>query len=478
MNGTEICDGNDMPYICLKVTGSTVEKGKTCKESEKGTQGSCAAGFTCRLPAICNGGPDNGKSCTVSSGVANTYQCAAGGTCVAAVCSKDCGGSCPLAYKTTSLLVKSQLEGSQPTAGIELYSYLNKEKATPDSASLYFPACRAGTTITANVDASKVVPPAVDVVFVTDLTNSMNSSVGGKKKIQVVSEATVDAIEALYDAYAGQKGTGKMRIGLVSYGGKEVKNADGTTKFNAYLEGANTDSPLLTDSGANKQTLKAIAKDYPLYAAGYSNPQGLKMAKEILKSQPSDHIRIAILLSDGQSVKANDGTECSSKVNLPITTESGSKNFDGADYCTAEARALYITPNPDLFFYSAVISTSNTDKAYMEHFSSMKCKGEFMNLPDDCKDGNYAFNANSPAEIKEMYDTIVKTILNASTTVTSTSGQSFATEPTPSGNNVTLPLPIGFTCQSQPFSLPIRTSFFGTGTIKFDNFVFSYCPIE
>ncbi len=482
MNGTEFCDGDDMPYICLKVTGSTVETGKSCAKSDAGKTGGtvCDDGFTCQFPAVCNGGSDNGKSCTVSgvSGT-NSYTCATGGTCVSAVCSKDCSGSCPLAYKTASLLVTSQQEGSQPLSSIELYSYLNTEKATPVSAKLNFPACRVGTTLTANVDDTKVIPPAVDVVFVTDLTQSMTKPIvsGQSSKIQIVSDAMSDAINTLYGAYSTQKGAGKMRIGLVSFGGTTVPWPPIPGKDSVYVGCENSaciDSSLVADVDTNALKLKTIAHEYPLHSGGASNPQGIIEAKKMLAAEPSDHIKILIFLSDGQSIKAIDGTDCSSKVNLTINTESGAHSFSHEDYCTAEVRYNVLKQPPDLFYYSAVISTDATQQAYMEHLSSMKCTGASMSTLDDCTEGNYAFNANSPVEIKKMYDEIIQTILNATTTVGGSSGTGI----TPTGNNVTLQLPSEFTCQDKPFSMPLTTNFYGTGTMKFDNFSFSYCPTE
>ncbi len=440
MNGTEICDGEDMPYICLKVTASKVEIGKTCTKGQVGTQGSCETGFVCRLPAICNGGADNGTPCGSSF-----KACATGGSCVSAVCSNDCGGSCPLAYKTTSLLVKSQLEGSQPTAGIELYSYLNKGKATPDNAILSIPACRAGVSITASVDSTKSDPLPVDVVFLTDLSWELPKG----EPLTTISETISDAINSLFDI------SDNVQIAMVSFG----------------FDNQNTiqvDSELVNSS--KQQTLKAKASTY-LSTGGFPTAtyQGLQKAIELLDKQPNDHTKVVILLSDwGVNIK-KDGGWCGNTA-VELST------------CTKVARTELIDAHPEIRFYSAAVSAKADKIAYVGHLSSTTCKNINMASLTDCdnSNGQYAFHGTTASELKGMYSAMVDSILLPITTLTATNANGAQSIPTstPAGNSVTLDLPDSFKCQDTSQFIPIRTSFLGKGVMSFSNFNFSYCPLN
>ena len=156
-----------------------------------------------------------------------------------------------------------------------------------------------------------------------------------------------------------------------------------------------------------------------------------------------------------------------------------------ADACVAEARyeSNMISDHiksGDITFYSAVISQNSTDIAYMEHLSSMKCKGEEMALVDDCTEGDYAYNSVTAQGIETMYAKIIESVLESKTTVTATKGTESSSETsiTPVGQNITLPLPEKFSCQNKPTLLPIQTIFNGTGTMHFDNITFEYCPTQ
>jgi hypothetical protein len=179
-----------------------------------------------------------------------------------------------------------------------------------------------------------------------------------------------------------------------------------------------------------------------------------------------------------------DGTEIDN--NKDYITENGSWNvFNGSDACIAEARyetgmILDHVESKDITFYSAVISNSNTDKAYMEHLSSLKCSGNDMGDIDDCPEGDFAYEASTAQEIEVMYTKIIESVLESTTTVTATKGidSSSETKITPVGQNIELPLPETFACQNKPTLMPIQTIFNGTGTMHFDNITFEYCPTQ
>ncbi len=476
INGNEYCDGTAMPKWCVKTSGGVVEKSKTCTANAD-----CDSGFSCTNAGICNGGANNGKTCTSDA------SCPAA-KCVLPVCASDCSAACPFTFKETSILVQSEQEGSEPQQSIDLYSYLNKEKLSPDNALLHLPACLVGSKITANVDNKDVIPPSVDVVFVTDLSGSMKSAPNGSsasapnRRIDIVAEATAEAIDTLYNSYPTEGG--KLRIGLVSFGGKAYPYAAQDDVKTVHPE---LNASLLENSGTNKQILKSIAKNYPSVFDGWTpTANGVQKAIEILEKSPTSNVKIVVLLSDGEpSYALGNQIACDTKKNVNIVTEDGTKTLSGSDYCTAETRygpnLISKSQEKDslIFFYSAAIATSDKLRAYMEHMSSMKCDGKSMTSLSDCNEGLYAFDADTKEEIKAMYDQIIKAILSATTTVTSTqNGVKSATAVTPVGNNVSIPIPTNFQCQSTAFTMPLRTTFYGTGAMKFDNFKFTYCPTQ
>jgi hypothetical protein len=124
------------------------------------------------------------------------------------------------------------------------------------------------------------------------------------------------------------------------------------------------------------------------------------------------------------------------------------------------------------FFYSASIGNNANWIAYLEHLSSMKCKGNNMGDGNDCTDGAFAYQTNNAEGIKKMYEAIAQSILSSTTTVTATQNGSTqtATDLTPVGNNINIPIPSTFQCKNMPFTMPVKTSFYGAGTMKFDNF--------
>jgi len=289
LNGNEVCDGAYSTELTWydSVEAQTVGN---CAASEYGDAGGLADAYTCRWLGVCDGGTENGDLCTLdyqayilngsigdllSGGDRNTcYE----GSCVPPVCAGDCDSSCPVDYQTVGLSVQSELEGAGREDSIDLYSYQNAAGASPDNGVLYIPACSVATEITASIDDQEVELPDVDIIFVTDLSGSMDkppddsqkycngggatvtdgescsgtycgSTTGtcvsnicsggevpgdscsedshckisctaygapvGVRRIDYVVEATKDAIDDLYDAYDLSDST--LQIGLVSY---------------------------------------------------------------------------------------------------------------------------------------------------------------------------------------------------------------------------------------------------------------------
>ncbi|MCX6714587.1 MAG: IPT/TIG domain-containing protein [Candidatus Uhrbacteria bacterium] len=129
----------------------------------------CDAGYTCRLVGSCNGGDsngENGKLCT-TGGLGweyypdnNKNYCdhtytngvdTGSGTCQVPVCGPNCGSTCPTAFQKVSLQVQGNVAESQPSSNINLYSFQNAAGQSPDRASILLPACRVGSSITADI---------------------------------------------------------------------------------------------------------------------------------------------------------------------------------------------------------------------------------------------------------------------------------------------------------------------------------------
>ena len=534
-NGNEFCDGNDQPYWCIDYNGGDVKRGASCPKSEaliNGSVGSCETSYTCQYTGVCNGGANNGKPCTLQptnktaieyTNSANKFECDKDSVCVAPICASDCSNTCPFIFKKVGILAQSELSGSQPLPSVDLYSYFNKENMSPDNAVLLIPACSVGTKITANIDNSNVKEPNIDIVFVTDLTGTMGSGPDGKaaiapnRRIDIVTEAATQAIDDLFDAYQGNEGV--IRIGLVTfgYGEDDNHNVQDDVAELGFQFGLEPGESLLSNDPGNKQILKNIIKTYPDNFGGWTlTGSAIEKAIKILDDQsPSGNQKFVILLADGGTNHGlgvytpdnnpkhpdvniydinNDlitaSTHCSDMTLDNDTNKDYEKEYgnfvpyEGKDACIAEARyedgmIFDHIESGDITFYSAVISDITTDIAYMEHLSSMKCIGYEMSYITDCSEGNYAYDANTGKGIEAMYKKIIESVLTSQTTVTATKGNdsSSVTATTPVGQNIELPLPDKFSCQSKQTLMPIRTIFNGTGTMRFDNITFEYCPL-
>jgi hypothetical protein len=80
-----------------------------------------------------------------------------------------------------------------------------------------------------------------------------------------------------------------------------------------------------------------------------------------------------------------------------------------------------------------------------------------------------------------MYAAIVDSILGTVVTFTATdaSGTTSTTSgEVQAGEDVVLPFPDGFVCDSTEQTIPLRNEFFGDGVMTFSDFEFTYCPYE
>ncbi len=216
VNGNEVCDGS-----------YSTELTWFDNDVEPQTAGSCTTGgdtqmpftdtYTCQWLGVCDGGADNGELCTLdytaygSSGTISaltsgddTFDCDTGGSCVAPVCAGDCDSSCPVDYQTVGLSVQSELEGAGREDSIDLYSYQNAAGASPDNGVLYIPACSVATEITAAIDDQEVELPDVDIIFVTDLSSSMDKT---PNSATFCNGGAAEGVSCVADSECGSVGT-------------------------------------------------------------------------------------------------------------------------------------------------------------------------------------------------------------------------------------------------------------------------------
>ncbi|HAU66683.1 TPA: hypothetical protein DCW61_05035 [Candidatus Uhrbacteria bacterium] len=502
LNGTEVCDGGystQLRYFDVenqKTTASCITHGATTIDGSDT--------YTCRWLGVCDGGLENGDFCTLNLTAYNlngtvqelsrgtdTNTCTEG-TCVAPICADNCGSSCPVGYQTTGVLVQSEISGSEPAEFIDLYSYLNNQGDSPDNATLYIPACNVATILTADLDDKNVVPPDVDIVFVTDLTGTMNNTLDGSRQIDLAVNSTIDAIEELFDAYGSTDAT--MRIGLVSYTAKYGESKGFCNTSSAQTDGAYTDLGLIDDSG--EASLISYVQSYStcVNSDSGSTPtyNGIEEAVNLLNASTAD-VKIVIVLADGDydwidSALSTDGWDSTSD---PTTNEACSstysKIYNGNTYTSKPACAADIyddfVDNSDILFYTAAITSNATYQGYTSHISSNDCAWETSSSASSLSDctGNYAFAGATENEINQMYESIVDSILGTNITFTATDegGDTHTTTgEVQSGSNVELPFPEGFVCQSTQQSIPLRNVFYGEGFISFSDFNLTYCPYQ
>jgi hypothetical protein len=241
----------------------------------------------------------------------------------------------------------------------------------------------------------------------------------------------------------------------------------------------------------------------------------LLLAIEQLDTSDAD-VKIVVLLSDGEPTLPQDTTQWCD--NEDATENPGTysypeppvppggyprafQSWSGFDACVAEAVDELIDnhdtdlsavttarPEDNILFYSAAVTTSSNLKGYMAHLSSNECvwaqttcpigspcPTPSVRLQSDCN-GDYAYSGSSAAQIASMYSSIVDSIIGSSVTLLSATDSS--TLQVTDGQNVELPLPPGFVCQSAQQTIPIRNTFYGTGTVEFSNLRLEHCAYE
>jgi hypothetical protein len=449
----------------------------------------CGSDYECEpLVGLCNGG----ISYDISGNIVNEYNgdycvagsnnvgdnCTTSGVCIAQNCDNNCATACPFTLNSGAVLAKSETS-SVRTSEINLYSYLSGP--SPDEATLYFPACTLGSRLLADVNTADILAPQIDVLFLIDMSTSMEDDVNGNdpavtgnpSRVTIVEGGLETAVDTLYDAFP----YGNMQIALatfssgttVPYGeSRNIINNAGTQKSftdseSDMLEAIDT---RLTPTG-NTPTADGLDWAYNVMSARANDPDA------------SDRQRIVVLLTDG-----NPNYILHTSYSGVTPHPSGNADFDAFNV------SQVLQSDLDVEVYTGAFTDSDVRIAKANHLSSNVCGFNFSNLADcaPSENGvNYAYNAETEDEFNGMISDIVNNIIGLNLNyLTPTGPDGGAIE---GGNDVVLPFPPGFSCESNsttgqpiPFEIPIFMSFNSndpsSSAVNINNIRLEYCPFQ
>ncbi len=376
----EFCDSTNITKYCFKthITPSLRDVGSVCT-----TTTDCDTDYTCETVGACNGGNVfNAAPCAVGS----LLSCgSSGGNCVVPDCSNTCDATCPTTYESTSILIQTELAGASKESGADLYSYGNTSGLSPDLATLFIPACEVGTAITADIDMSGVITPTTAIVFVTDLSGSMEWDIAGNsgaavgnRRIDYAAASLEEAIDTLFDAYGTST---DIQIATVSFTSGEDVNADGyidngvDTDGDGRIEDGDScagdglawiDQPL-TDFNDEYDLLydpERGVESYPDRAGGGTpTAAGLSCAESILDDSDADY-KFVVLFSDGEPTVSLGGVSSS---------EATSTTLSEAVNAVHGSSNSLDTLSPPAKTYTAALTDDSDLIGYMAHFSSDIC---------------------------------------------------------------------------------------------------------
>jgi len=289
INGSELCDGEDLAYhYYYSVYGVY----GTCTYEEYragGIHGDKETGYSyvCTKVGICNGGDENGEYCQSGS------DCSSG-KCVVPACASDCESMCPFTYDSADITMKTNLVGAKQKSEVILSSYSETSGSSRlsygNSATMYIPACRAATGLTADVEFSFNLPTPY-VLFVNDMSTSMSDSLGSSgSKISVLKDVLSDSVGTLYDE------VDDVKIGLVAAVSAGCGTATGYGTGSDYEDDVDV---LEFTSASSYSSVESEINSYSACGGTYTY-SGLFAARTIMKAQSDTNKRkVVVLLTDG-----------------------------------------------------------------------------------------------------------------------------------------------------------------------------------
>ncbi len=518
INGGEYCDANSILPVWYDFATSTIDG--TCT-----VLGQIQDSYTCESVGVCNGGglENNGTSCLSSS------ECGTG-TCVMPGCNQSCNSTCPFTYASVPLQMTTNQPGADASEVAEFFSYSEDlTSELPNAATLTVPACSVATSLTASVSLDEVELPTTYVLFVTDLSYTMQWEVGSNdlpeagedNRLEVAKDAIAAAAEELYDKLGDD-----VQIGAIGYRGlvggtcfyhpETVCNVLGvnndilcsSANFGDYCNDSSSSLEgtffgpepfdFVGPDGEDDLTAYTYALTFDPLSAGVDGHgtftyeallETKEMFDDIADSSLGDNARyIAILLSDGEVTDdSNYAAPDDDIVSLdPIEI---AEDFDS-----------YIPDTAGYELYTANLSNTGSWIENMKNWSSNSYNNadgtgedsfatnekEFETVPragtpretSTFNGLDYAYNGDTDEEMAEMYDQIVDSIVEIAVTIVSENDGDVVqtTGFIEQGENVLLPWPDNFVCDDVfEQQVPIRISFPGIGMVEVSNVQLNYC---
>ncbi len=473
-NGDEYCDAYDLPNSYVPAirlvsdsspiqvwddatstgTSYTLVGSNSCTYNgqrfsvDLNSDGTANENEVCQTVGQCNGGDSTDTARGLGVACLSDADCSSN-DCQFPVCASSCNSTCPETYLSDAMLMTDNQPGAASSSSVDLYSYTDSTTSDlPNAATITFPACRLGATLTADVSLDNVTAPDVYVVFVTDLSNSMNWSFDGRvdgssARLNAAKEGLTNSLSALYSV-------DNMHVGLVTYRGGCLSTDTSCTEVTEVTTRAFADS-----------TAEAEYAGYiDLYDADGGTPTdlGLDAAKTLLDAQSSvtNARKIVVLLTDGE---AND----------PAATTDAADIIKGVDENGDDI--------PDYELYTIALTTSSSFIRTVAGWSSNDPAIYTVDRtqPNNLTSIDYAYHGSSSSAITDAYNSIVASITQPTFTLV-TSGGTTTSGSVMEGTGVAIPWPEGFICdQSAEQTLPLRVTFAGEGQVNISNVKFNYC---
>ena len=513
INGGEYCDGDQVPSRCYKASTNPDERdvGGVCEEDSNcwcwgPNDENCGSDYTCEAQVgICNGiigitddGGEmnfNGAPCSYGNPLDTSSNCgiaelfSAFGECVPQNCNNSCSLSCPFTLEQGAVLAQAEGESARSTE-IDLYSYFSGP--SPDQAEFFFPACTVGTRLLADVSFANVIDPEVDVMFLVDLSTSMERDINGlppdddddtpnlpKSRMEIVEDGLESAVNDLFNAFS----PGKIEVSIATF------SSSTTVPIGEFRNTPHTAGTQQSFTSSESEVLEAVTTR--LTPTGNTpTPDGLDWAYYVMNQRVLDYPnrgKIVVLLTDG-SPNAQLATTYSGVIpsTNPINVIASVED--------AYNVSQLLQDNLGVEVYTGAFTSAPYRIARANHLSSDICDTNYSDLT---LDGNptcvpaengveYAYDAETEEEFNDMMENIVNNILGLNVSyLTSTGYESAAVT---DGNDVVLPFPPGFLCQTGetgipiPFDIPMFTTFNSSepenSTVNISNIRLEYCPFE
>lgn len=215
---------------------------------------------------------------------------------------------------------------------------------------------------------SKKIQVGLDVVFILDISTSMNSSVTGSSTRRFI--AMVDAVNASMDILEGENNRQAVYmystsfytfLPLANYTSSDGKYLTTTNKTSSY-----SSNPIKTSTTLRKNGAAMSQKSQKL--TGSTNTQkgiyqGTKLLLDTSSAEASERIPVVILLTDGLP-NSSSSSLCKSCSSSGRTATGLSNHYYYAlmaGYESKKSLASHYSSSADVFFYTIGLGISTSD---------------------------------------------------------------------------------------------------------------------